>query len=281
MPLNEFKSLMRVDIVQCADLRDSDGFGKSDAYVKLDFMNEDVAVPRRHQTHVMSNSLNPVFNVTKFVLLKDDCKSFRATVMDEDIGRDDSLGHCTLLRGERGHREERRGGWMALEDGRHGRIEIYYREVELSNVARLFHDHAAAINAAERAEFDLVEIKAISGEGCKGGGFGKPDPYAKIQFEDLKEDNMVAPHETLHTHTHSKTRDPSWNYTFHYLVHRDVNRFNIKVMDEDVGADDSLGHCNVLFGRMGEFCDQNLALEGGKGTIHIQHFRISPMGLFQ
>jgi len=271
---------MRIDIVRCADLRDSDGFGKSDAYVKLDFQEDDIAAPRRQQTHVMNNSLNPVFNVVKFVMLKDDCKSFRATVMDEDVGLDDSLGHCTLLRAQRGHRHERHGGWMALEDGRHGRIEIYYQEIELANVHQWFSQHGEQAYAAERHnEFDLLEVHVNSGENCKGGGFGKPDPYAKIEFEDLKEDNMVAPREILHTPTVNKTRDPSWNCVFHYLIHRDVTRFTIRVMDEDIGLDDSLGHVHVLVGDLNDFTDNRFALESGKGTIHVQHFRLSPLAL--
>jgi Ca2+-dependent lipid-binding protein len=271
---------MKVELVRCADLRDADAVGKSDPYAVVEFAEND-GMPRRRRTHTLENNLNPEWNVTKYFLLADECKSFRVDVFDEDVGRDDRLGHCTILRAEAHLRERRNGGWFALEDGRHGRIELFFSEIHLTNLNTLRSQRHSQIAAAPRGEFDLLEITVFEGENCRGGGmFGKPDPYAKIMFEDLKEDNMVFPHEVLHTHTCKDTRDPVWDYTFYYLIHRDVRAFTIRVMDEDIGRDDSLGHCHILIGELNEAKEQRMALEKGKGTIRVSHCRTTIDGFF-
>jgi len=272
-----YHSLMKVEIVGCEGLKDADAVGKSDPYVKVKF-GDDEATPETQRTHTLQDTLNPVYNIFKFFLVSDECKSFAVDVYDEDVGGDDRIGHCTCLRADKRDRGNKNGGWYALEDGK-GKVQVFFTEIDLSRgLEEIAQTKRDALNAAERSDFDLIGITAHDGSGVKGGGFGKPDPYCKIKFD--VDERSVCPHKILQTHTCNKTNEPSWNFRFFYLIDRSVSMFECRVMDEDVGADDSLGHCKVIIGDLNALVSSQYALESGKGKIRVSHMRVPVKGLF-
>jgi len=262
--------------------QDADISGKSDPYVRIEFP-EHHGAPRRQATHVIKNTLSPLWETTRYALLTDECESFKCTVFDEDVSRDDSLGHVNIVRADHGHRHERQGGWFALERGRNGRVEIFFQEVEIPDGFGHLWDHFQdAMYNVGNHEWDILEITLHDGEKCKGGGlFGKPDPYAKIVFEDLKEERLIVPEEHLRTHHCDSTHDPVWDTTFHYLINSsDVTQFTCKVMDKDVLSDDCLGHVRVNIVDLNDESSQKYKLEDGKGIVRISQKRVPLLEAF-
>ena len=84
------------------NLKDADGFGKSDPYVKFHLEKDnwgpmDVNYGERKST-MKANTLNPEYGET-FVfngVPSLDKLVLHIRIMDEDIGRDDKLGKCTV-----------------------------------------------------------------------------------------------------------------------------------------------------------------------------------------
>jgi len=80
-------------------------------------------------------------------------------------------------------------------------------------------------------------ITAESGEELKfDHKFFKSDPYLKIQFGG----------KTFKTRTVKNSRSPQWKETFEcQLNHHDISDINIKLLDEDIGSDDTIGQATV------------------------------------
>jgi Ca2+-dependent lipid-binding protein len=280
MPLNTYTSLMRVEVVAARNLKDEDTIGHSDPYVKVKFDSEEQAEPTEQRTPVIEDTGEPVWNHSMYFLVTEECKSVDIVVKDQDVGFDESLGHTTVVRADEGEREERKGGWFALEDGDGGQIEIYLTEIPLQDGLAEVRARSEGLDSPINDDgLQLLEIILHGGEDMRGGGmFGKPDPYAKIIW-DVEDEQVVYPiEENLKTETCNSTRDPEWNAVFHYLVSSNVTQFTVKVYDEDVGVDDKLGEVGVVIGELGEEIDSGLAC--GKGTIRLSHCKVPPGKLF-
>jgi len=101
-----FNSLLCLEVMWAEGLKDSDFIGKTDPYAVVTF-EEEVGAPKKRKTATLNNNLNPVWNAKMYFLLTESCERFRVDVYDEDIGRDDRLGHATILRREPHLRHER------------------------------------------------------------------------------------------------------------------------------------------------------------------------------
>lgn len=273
MPQYEYTSLIKIEVNQAQNLNDADGIGKSDSYFVVSF-DDEVSAPEKRQSHVMSGDLNPVWNSVSYFFIKDECKNFKIKVLDQDIGLDDSLGRCTVLRAELGERENRNGGWFALEGGDDGKIEVFFTEIKLGEALTI-------PSGTDRAYVDLLEVFVERGEDIRGGGmFGKPDPYAKIDFNQ-DEDEDVSPCDAQKTPTCNKERDPEWNSRFYYLIAQKVSKFELQVYDEDVGLDDSLGNVSVIIPAINSTENRKYALDSGKGSLQVTTSRMSLPSIFE
>jgi len=128
-----FTWLMKIDVVRCSDLHDIDVFTKISPYVRVHF-GEGNGTPHFARSHTCKHETNPEYNFSVYSLLSDTCPSFRVEVFDDDLLKDSKLGHCTILRAEDDSRWDRQGGWFALEDGRNGRVEVYFQEYNLNYI---------------------------------------------------------------------------------------------------------------------------------------------------
>lgn len=267
----EYTSLIKIEVPRAQDLRDADGIGKSDAYFVIKFDDENGA-PEKLKSHVLDGNLNPVWNSVYYFLVKDSCKNFKIKVMDQDIGLDDNLGHCTVLRAELGQREARNGGWYALENGDDGKVEVFFTEIKLGQAISI-------PEGSERAYVDLLDVYLERGEDIRGGGmFGKPDPYAKIEFD--YEDLDATPCEVQKTPTCNKNRDPEWKCHFYYLIAHKVSKFHVKVYDEDIGLDDSLGSVHIIIPALNTTENRKYAFSNGKGAIQVSTTRVALASMF-
>lgn len=93
--------VLTVKLVRVSNLRDVDGVGRSDPYVKLQVKQDNWFFNRRYGKHVSSkkrNDLNPEFNE---VFAFEDLPSLKNMVlqiriMDDDVGIDDAIGACNI-----------------------------------------------------------------------------------------------------------------------------------------------------------------------------------------
>jgi Ca2+-dependent lipid-binding protein len=280
MPLNSFRSLLKIDIVQASNLKDTDGIGKGDPYAVVSF-DEHEAAPHKQQTHVINDTLSPVWNSSLYFLCTDEFKSFKVEIFDEDVGRDDKIGHVNILRREADVRHTRQGDVFYLENGKGGTVEVYVTEVDISNgivpvVERRASHINEYLNAKNRDNMCLLGIFLHGAKGLKSGLIDKSDPYAKVDFSHDGNADHCHP-KTLKTKTLENNPSPAWNEAFHFIVPWDLATFKVEIFDEDVGGDDSLGHVNVVVKKVGELKKNDRQAISKKGELELSYFRV-PIG---
>ena len=93
--------VLTVKLLKVTNLQDSDGFGKSDPYVKFDLEQDNFFLDKRfgkkESTH-KGNTLTPEYNE---VFEWEDLPSMNnmklwIKIMDDDIGRDDQIGKACI-----------------------------------------------------------------------------------------------------------------------------------------------------------------------------------------
>jgi Ca2+-dependent lipid-binding protein len=275
-----YTGLLRV-FVKCANnLKDTDIGGKSDPYAVITFDHTKEGAPKKQKTHVINNNLNPVWNANLFFLVSDECKQFKVELFDEDIGKDDKLGHVHILRKDEDVRFQYTGDTYYLENGGGGTVEIWTQEINVSSglgqrLSDKFNDINAYLAAKNRENFALLEVYLHGAEGLKSGLIDKSDPYAKLDFSQDPQKDQFHPHK-LRTKTIDNNPSPVWEEVFHFLVPWDIKTFKIEIFDEDVGKDDSLGHVNVAVGKVGTMKNRDKLAVSKKGNLQLS-YAVLPM----
>jgi Ca2+-dependent lipid-binding protein len=273
--------LLRVHIKGAVNLKDTDLTGKSDPYAVITFDHTKEGAPKKQKTHVINNTLSPVWNTDLFFLVSDECKQFKVELFDEDIGRDDKLGFCHILRKEEDVRFQFTGDNYYLEQGGGATVEIWTQEIDVSSglgskLSQKLSDINAFLAAKKKENFALLEVYLHGAEGLKSGLIDKSDPYAKLDFSQDSQCDKIHPHK-LRTKTIDNNPSPVWEEVFHFLVPWDLKTFKVEIFDEDVGSDDSLGHVNVAVGKVGTMKNRDKLAVSKKGNLQISYALI-PMG---
>jgi Ca2+-dependent lipid-binding protein len=190
-----------------------------------------------------------------YFLVSEECKQLKVEIYDEDIGRDDKLGHCHILRKDEDERGKLSGDYYYLEDGKGASVEIWTQEMDLSNglgrkLAERYQAVQQYVAGKNRDNVALLEAYLHNAEGLKSGLIDKSDPYAKFDFSNDTQKDRIHPHK-LRTKTIENNPSPVWEEVFHFLVPYDLDTFKVEIMDEDVGIDDSLGHVNIAVASVG------------------------------
>jgi len=270
--------LLRVEVMSASQLIDKDGIGKSDPYAIISFDEDEMGQPRHQQTHVIEDNLFPVWNHVMYFLISDECKSFHVQVKDEDIGRDAKLGHCTVLRRDSERRAQRHEDEYYLEDGGGATIRLAIQEVDLcEGIENNMNEHKGHMEEAIRGPAQqnlLLQVRIHSAEKLKSSMLDKSDPYAKFKFES----DLVFPRHGR-TPTIDNNPDPVWECLFHFIVPRGLDHFQVEIMDEDSISDDSLGHANLVMGRLGERKSDKYAITK-KGQLRASYVLVPMNGLF-
>jgi len=95
--------VLTVHLDKATNLRDADGFGKSDPYVMLHLEQDNAVFDKNYgkkKSKIIKNNCNPVFNETfTFKGVPSDMNNviLHVKVMDDDIGFDDHLGSEDLV----------------------------------------------------------------------------------------------------------------------------------------------------------------------------------------
>lgn len=93
--------VLTINLLRVEKLRDADGFGSSDPYVKFQLEQDNMIFDKNFGNQVSSrknNDLNPEYNET---FTFDGLPSLnnmvlRVRIMDDDIGFDDQIGFCVI-----------------------------------------------------------------------------------------------------------------------------------------------------------------------------------------
>jgi len=280
--LNPYHAIIKVEIRAAKDLKDTDIAGKSDPYAKISFAEHE-GVPRHRQTHVIKDTLNPVWNSTMYFLVSDECKAFKVELFDEDIGRDDKLGHVNVLRKDHSKRYIHDGEWYYLEKGKGGTIQIFTQEIDISaGIDGILDEKKEAVAASRGSpteEFALLQVWLHRAEGLKKADFfGSSDPYCKFDFglEGGKEKCFP---KDVKTKIIEKSLNPVWESVFHFFVPWDMKAFRVNIYDYDkASADDLIGHSNLIIKDMGVRVDKlELAVEK-KGKLVASYVKV-PLGI--
>jgi Ca2+-dependent lipid-binding protein len=280
-----YTALLRVHIKSASNLRDADIGGKSDPYVLLSFEHSSEAAPKSQQTHVIKDSLNPVWDTDLYFLVSDEFQQFKVQVYDEDTGRDNKLGHCHVLRRDEDVRGKLTGDNYYLEDGKGGTVEVYTQELDLKRgLGHVFAEKGKKIQefiaGKRRDNYALLEAYVHSAENLKSGMIDKSDPYAKFDFSNDPDKEHIYPHK-LRTRTIQDNPNPVWEEAFHFLVPFELKTFKLEVMDEDVGSDDSLGHLNVAVGKVGTVKARDKMALNKKGAVTLSYALVPLKPLFE
>lgn len=246
--------------------------GKSDPYAKVKF-DDDVAVPEEGRTHTINNTLTPEWNVFFPFLVKDDCKSYKVSLYDEDVGKDDKLGHANVLRKEGGERYVLSGDWYYLEGGKGATVEVFQQEFDISNglgaaVAARQDALKEYVASKKRSNYYLLSVTVHGAKGLKSGMIDKSDPYAKFDFSGDSEGDGVHP-KSLKTRTIDNNPSPVWEESFVFIIPSGLKAFKIEVMDEDTGGDDSLGHISVPLPAINEHVKNKRYAVSKKGEVEL------------
>jgi Ca2+-dependent lipid-binding protein len=93
--------IVTVTLDKCMNLRDKDGVGRSDPYVVFELKKERIGLDKNYgkkESSRKANTTNPVFGERFDWHGVDDLNNVKLhiKIYDEDIGRDDSLGHAVV-----------------------------------------------------------------------------------------------------------------------------------------------------------------------------------------
>jgi Ca2+-dependent lipid-binding protein len=232
--------------------------------------------------------LNPVWNSTFFFLASDECKSFRIDLYDKDVvGRDDSLGHCTILRKDRDERHLPYQDWFYLEHGKGGVVQVCIQELDLSSglqshVDEHKQDVTTELRSKSREQYTFLEVKIENAQGLKKADFfGSSDPYCVFDFSKDPEGNAVCP-KTSRTRTIMNTLNPVWDEYFHFIIPSGLKMMKINIYDYDKASqDDLIGHVNIaLDDDLGEMQRKELAVEK-KGKLCLSYIKYPLKAFFR
>jgi len=281
---HSYRSLLKVHIKSATGLKSGDLIGKGDPYAVVSFEHGKEGAPKKQQTHVIKDTVNPVWNTDLFFLISDECKQFKVEIFDEDVGRDDKLGYCHILRKDEDVRHNFTGDTYYLESGHGGTIEVWTQEISVAGgLGHKLSDRLGAIekflSSKQRAEYCLLEVYIHGAEGLKSGLIDKSDPYAKLDFSADPQHEKIYPHK-LRTKTIDNNPSPVWEEVFHFIVPWDLKVLKVQIMDEDVGGDDDLGHCSIAIGKVGIMKNRDKLAVSKKGNLVLSYALVPMKPLF-
>jgi len=111
-------TIVKVTIEGASDLADKDWFSKSDPYVTCELKDKPKS---RVKTATVLNDLNPQWNFEAAVLGYTTDDSLIFEIWDNDLGKDDYLGRCTLENAE--FKKKKFTGDLELFDKKGGRFQ--------------------------------------------------------------------------------------------------------------------------------------------------------------
>jgi Ca2+-dependent lipid-binding protein len=192
-----------------------------DPYAIINFSNNQTL-----KTPVIYNSLHPQWGAMANISLAADSK-VEIFIYDKDLMIDDLIGHRPFTSIPK----------HILKKG--GTLRLRFQQVYEISLIFSLEEHRV-IGRFEPGIYRITVIGAKIHERKSDGRhwdfmFGLPDPYAIIT---LGQHRIVTP-------VAKNTLAPIWNHSAELTLSGD-ERFQIKVLDKDVGQDDIVGSCHFI-----------------------------------
>ena len=209
-------------VFYCRDLPNK-GLGKIDPYVKIS--SESNVKISSDKTKTLDNNVNPTYYDDVLELdYSNLLDQINFKVMDDDIGKDDSIGECNIAVGK-----------LLMSEGLNS---FGYHRIELSKGGFLF------VQAKHQFEMEQTVAFSVAATGLpKMDTFGKSDPYYQILLIDGKDGEMPEYLQIFSSETEKKTLSPNWGESklqmFRLGEHGLANKVIFKVFDwNNRGKDD-------------------------------------------
>jgi len=230
-----------VKVKNAKNLQESGFVGRADPYVKVKLWQKNKPVAKA-KTETSDEPIDPVFNKTLvFDLKPDDLKDTKIefTVMDEDLVKDDVMGHVVIGAGTNHWNQVIASPGVELTD-------LHSLSESSSITASKYHNPAVnkgqlLVGLCYQATARKMIVKVKQAKDLLE--HNDPDPYVKIFL--FHNDKLA---QQAKTDTQKDTQAPVFDSTqsTHYFdLDQGAGLKNIKigfiVMDEDFGIDDEIG----------------------------------------
>lgn len=220
--------ILQVKIIEGKNLKASDKkiFSKdsSDPYVICKVASH------KHQTAVLSDSLNPVWN-DSFALFIDTLvgANLRFYVYDSDTGIDDSIGNCTLSVIDVIDKNNFKQQSLTLKDVKTGTLVVKCGWLSFSNDVTKLEKNGTEGLAAVAALF----VTIVNANNLPVIDFEKNtcNAYVEVTVGEKKKKSKTQRH----------TTSPVWNESFYFIIKeiQEDTKVNLKIIDH--GCEEALG----------------------------------------
>merc|ERR1712130_467213 len=231
-----------ITVFKARDIEKKGMFGKADPYVHITLGKQ------KAKSKTVKNNHNPEWNFdATFEVDQNTPEAMRVDVFDEDLGKDDILGHkvldiSTVL--EKIVVQDTTVVKQVVEEPEAAKSIKPEREEETkegkqksSKATKIKESQESGTapvstpkNILEPGQVVLTVYKARDIE--KKGKFGKADPYVKMTLGEQKAKSATV----------KNNHNPEWNFKATFDIHENTaNEVIIAVYDEDFGKDDTLG----------------------------------------
>merc|ERR1711872_956735 len=238
-----------ITVFKARDIEKKGMFGKADPYVHITLGKQ------KAKSKTVKNNHNPEWNFdATFEVDQNTPETMRVDVFDEDLGKDDILGHKVLDISTVLEKKKLENEWIPLDNCKSGEILLSAEFIPIANIqqSKQVEEHveeqptpdkpkeemmttdsapSKPKRKLESGQIHLTVIKAKDIE--KKGKFGKADPYVKITYGKQKAKSKTV----------KNNHNPEWNFEARFDIDENSSEgLNIAVFDDDFGKDDSLGN---------------------------------------
>eukprot|EP00917_Polyrhabdina_sp_WS-2016_P026673 GHVP01057167.1.p1 GENE.GHVP01057167.1~~GHVP01057167.1.p1 ORF type:complete len:3422 (+),score=599.59 GHVP01057167.1:195-10268(+) len=216
---------IEITVIKGEDLPNTDTFGKSDPYVIINLGDE-----RQQTPTIDGGGSNPVWNSLHIFDFGGEAK-IEFNIKDEDVGRDDNVGDCTLMV------DDVLREWIQSEKPQSVKLPSFRKGKE----AGFLHLLVDFIEPPKPPFPELLKIHIVNGTNLTDKDtFGKMDPYCKVLLGN----------QTQRTpHIQGGGSNVEWN-TKVQVNYDGSQHLRVEVWDDDTGRDDFVGFAQVDIWKM-------------------------------
>merc|ERR1712130_207091 len=288
--------VLEIKVNEAKELENKAMLGKSDPYVFIQFENS------KFQSQTVNSNLAPKWGFSAALnISEDNANSIQFSVFDDNYGKDQLLGSCSVSVGEALQLANKEEQWIPLEGCKSGTISVSFNFTEheeessdqVEEVTVVKTESTSNKAAAESQEADICDVEAhqdseasdekenspMSGvlevkvteakELENKAMLGKSDPYVIIKYDNNK----------FQSKTVNSSLAPKWDFTTNLNIsEEDTNSLQFEVFDENYGKDPLLGSCSISIAealeRSGK-SDDWIPLEGCKSGMIAVAFKFT------
>merc|ERR1712037_117875 len=240
--------VLHIRVHKARNLENKDIIGKSDPFIKIRLGCDEV------RSKTINNNLDPEWQFhTKYNIDETSPTRVEIEVLDDDMGKDESLGQVNLDISHIRKRGQILNHWLPLAGCKSGEIQVSTQYVKSGTKDTFGLEEDKHIDETE-AKVSRTEakqppkewqeetptgklfIKVKKARNLAKKRLGNPDPYVT-----LRRKGKIERSETV-----KNDQNPVWDFSVEYPTFESADVTIIEVFDKDVGRDDFLGKLELL-----------------------------------